>query len=308
MEWELECPNSRGIRNDSPSPLNGERAGVRRENAEEGSIFEDAYRTFSPAHPSPSIPLPVEGGGKAHLWSRRGGTRFRGGWVVLLLWLLIGHWEIRAEETWPTVLSRMPLGNGPVQLNRTNCAQLVLGAFQSNATVKALIFMPGATDELYFFKRAQATVTNAEPSLYDAIVALTNQSHLRVIFRSPFLLIHSEEDVLNLDITIQHERTAERLNTGKPVPHVKVFDRDWTQLVKQIKRRIGPTLIPYEGTSDSWHFYRHTFASWNLSQWETLEACALAGKTKFTVIRNGVIFQLDERMGAVPKLERFHGR
>jgi hypothetical protein len=185
---------------------------------------------------------------------------------------------------------------------------LVLGAFQSNATVKAVIFMPGATDELYFFKRTEVTVTNATPTLCDAIVALTNQSHVRVVFRPPFLLIHSEEDVLNLDITIQHERTAEKLKSGKPIPHIKAFDRDWTQLVKLIKRRIGPTLIPYEGTSDSWHFYRHTFAGWNLSQWETLEACALAGKTKFTVIRNGVVFKLDERSGALPKLEKFPGR
>jgi len=222
--------------------------------------------------------------------------------------LVLSHWVSAADESWPSVLSQMPLGAGPVQLNRTNCAQLILNGFESNATVKAVIFMPGATDELYFFKRTQATVTNLSPSLYDAIVALTNQSHLRVVFRPPFLLIHSEEDVLNLDITIQHERTAEKLKTGKPVPRIEVFDRDWTQLVKLIKRRIGPTLMPYEGTSASWHFYRHTFAGWNLSQWEALEACALAGKTRFTVIRNGVVFKLDERTGTVPRLERFPGR
>ena len=84
--------------------------------------------------------------------------------------------------------------------------------------------------------------------------------------------------------------------------------RRYEKLLKVMKKRIGPTLMPYEGTSDSWHFYRHTFASWNLSQWETLEACALAGKTKFTVLRNGVIFQLDSRIGTVPKLESFPGR
>ncbi|HEX5218723.1 MAG TPA: hypothetical protein VFZ59_04085 [Verrucomicrobiae bacterium] len=214
----------------------------------------------------------------------------------------------RAEETWPSALSQMPLGTGPVQLNRTNCAELILGAFQSNAMVKALIFMPGATDELYFFKRTQAMVTNVNPTVYDAVVALTNQSHVRAVFRPPFLLLHSEEDVLNLDITIEYRRTADKLKAGQPMPQIKVFDRDWTQMVKLIKRRIDPTLIPYEGTSDSWHFYRHTFAGWNLSQWEMLEACALAGKTKFTVIRNGVVFKLDERTGAMPQLEKFPGR
>lgn len=229
-------------------------------------------------------------------------------WVFLLLLLVTGPQATRAEEPWPSALSQMPLGTGPVQLSQTNCAQLVLEAFQSNATVKAVIFMPGATDELYFFKRAQAAVTNPAPSLLDAVVALTNQTHLRAVFRPPFLLIHSEEDVLNLDLTIQHERTAQKLKTGRPVSHLAAIDQDWTHLVKRIKRRIGPTLIPYEGTADSWHFYRHTFAGWNLTQWETLEACALAGKTKFTVIRDKVIFELDQRTGTTPKLERFPGR
>ena len=230
------------------------------------------------------------------------------GRLRLFCLLILSHWVAVADENWPSVLSQMPLGTGPVQLSRTNCAQLIIGGFQPNTTVKALIFMPGGTDELYFFRRVQVTVSNANPSLLDAVVALTNQSPLRVVFRPPFLLIHSEEDVLNLDIKIQHERTAEKLKNGKPVPHLAPIDRDWTQLLKVVKKRIGPTLLPYEGTSASWHFYRHTFASWELTQWETLEACALAGKTKFTVIRNGVIFELDQRIGTVPKLESFPGR
>lgn len=222
--------------------------------------------------------------------------------------LLVGQFMATAAENWPVELSRMPLGTGPTELNRTNCAQLILGGFQSNATVKALIFMPGATDELHFLRRVQVMVTNPVPSLFDAVVALTNQSPLRVTFRPSFLLIYSEEDVLDLDIKIQHEGTAKKLKTGRPVPHLAVIDRDWTQLLKVMKKRIGPTLLPYEGTTGSWHFYRHTFAGWNLTPWETLEASALAGKTKFTVIRNGVVFELDQRVGAMPKLDRFPGR
>ena len=44
----------------SPSPLNGERVGVRGERHELIWICEG----FEPDHPSPSIPLPVEGRGK----------------------------------------------------------------------------------------------------------------------------------------------------------------------------------------------------------------------------------------------------
>ncbi len=213
-----------------------------------------------------------------------------------------------AAETWPAALSRMPLGGAVAWLNQTNCAQLILGGFQSNATVKALIFMPGATDELFFFRRVQVSLTNANPSLFDAVVALTNQSPLRAMVKPPFLLIYSEEDVLELAVTVEHPRTVEKLKAGKPIPHLLTMDRDWNQLLNLIKKPISATLWPYRGTRESWHFYRHTFAGWNLTPWETLEAAALAGKTQFTVRRGTVVFEVDPRLGAVPHLENFPGR
>jgi hypothetical protein len=218
--------------------------------------------------------------------------------------LLVGA----GAESWPSALSRMPLGSAGGSLNRTNCAPLLLGGFQSNATVKALIFMPGATDELFFFCRVQATLTNANPSLFDALVALTNQSPLRATFQPPFLLLYSEEDVLELAVTIQHPRTMEKLKAGKPIPHLLTVDRDWNQLLALIKKPINATLWPYRGTRESWHFYRHTFAGWNLTPWETLEAAALAGKTQFTVRRGTVVFEVDPRIGTIPHLEKFPGR
>lgn len=227
---------------------------------------------------------------------------------LILAGLLLARGALAAEESWPAALSRMPLGSAVAQLNQTNCAQSLLGGFQSNATVKALIFMPGATDELYFFRRVQVTLTNAQPSLFDAVIALTNQSPLRATFQPPFLLIYSEEDVLELAVTIQHPRTVEKLKAGKPIPRLMAVDRDWNQLLAMIKKPIGTTLWPWRGTRESWHFYRHTFAGWNLTPWETLEAAALAGKTQFTVRRGTVVFEVDPRIGAVPQLEKFPGR
>ncbi len=226
---------------------------------------------------------------------------------LLIAGFLLARVAGAAAETWPAALSRMPLGASVASLNQTNCAQLLLGGFQSNATVKALIFMPGATDELFYFRRVQVTLTNANPSLLDAVIALTNQSPLRATFQPPFLLIHSEEDVLELAATIQHPRTVEKLKAGKPIPRLLAVDRDWNQLLAMIKKPIGTTLWPYQGTRDSWHFYRHTFAGWNLTPWETLEAAALAGKTQFTVRRGTVVFEVDPRIGAVPQLEKFPG-
>ena len=227
---------------------------------------------------------------------------------LILTGLLLARMAAAAEESWPAVLSWMPLGAAGGVLNQTNCAPLMLGGFQSNATVKALIFMPGATDELFFFRRVQASLTNAAPSLLDAVIALTNQSPLRATFQPPFLLIHSDEDVLTLAVAIQHAHTVEKLKAGKPIPHLLTMDRDWNQLLTMIKKPIGATLWPYRGTRESWHFYRHTFAGWNLTPWETLEATALAGKTQFTVQRGRVVFELDPRIGALPRMEKFPGR
>jgi hypothetical protein len=226
--------------------------------------------------------------------------------TLALLLLVRCAWA--ADEPWPAVLSRMPLGTNVSVLNHSNCAQVLLGGFQSNATAKALIFMPGATDELYFFRRVQMSLTNPAPSVLDAIVALTNQSPLRVTFRTPFVLLYSGEDVLDLDFKVEHQRTAKKLKAGKPLPQLTAIDRDWTQLLRMMKRKIPATLLPYEGTTGSWHFYRHTFSGWNLTPWEVLEVSALAGKTKFTVIRSGVVFEVDPRVGELPKLDRFPGR
>ena len=226
---------------------------------------------------------------------------------LLIAGVLLNLVAVAAAESWPSALGRMPLGAGVGSLNWTNCAPLLLGGFQSNATVKALIFMPGATDELFFFRRVQANLTNVNPSLFDALVALTNQSPLRVTFQPPFLLLYSEEDVLELAVTIQHPRTVEKLKAGKPIPHLLTLDRDWNQLLALIKKPISATLLPYRGTRDSWHFYRHTFAGWNLTPWETLEAAALAGKTQFTVRRGTVVFEVDRRIGTIPHLEKFPG-
>src|SRR6516162_9933531 len=81
-------------------------------------------------------------------WSQPAATR-RIVVFVLSVWMAVLGASVSAQETWQSALSRMPLETKVGELNRTNCVTLMLGAFQSNAIVKALVFMPGATDELY---------------------------------------------------------------------------------------------------------------------------------------------------------------
>ena len=195
----------------------------------------------------------------------------------------------------------MPLGASVAELNRTNCVALLLRAFQSNQTVKALVFMPGATDEFYMFRRAKANLTNASPMLLDAVSALTNQTFIRATFQPPLLLLHTDEDPLEPWIQIEDQAAVEKLKTKRLPPHVIYNDRDWDFLQPILKRALKVELRPWRYSRGSWHFYRHSFVGWNLSGWEALEAVMAAGKTRLTIRRKQLIFEPDMRVRAAPR-------
>ncbi len=199
----------------------------------------------------------------------------------------------------------MPLGTNVTELNRSNCVGLLLRAFQSNQVVKALVFMPGATDEFYFFRRARAELTNSPASLLDAVSALTNQTHIRATFRPPLLLLHTSEDLLDPVVKIEHEPTAEKLRRARFVAHALYDDRDWDSLWPVLKKSFRTGLNPWPHLTDSWHFYRHSYAAWNLTAWEALEATALAGQTAVTVRWKQVLFEGDTRPRLAATLDTF---
>jgi len=216
---------------------------------------------------------------------------------------------LASAETWPTALAQMPFPAEIRKLNRTNCVDVMLHAFQSNATVKALIFMPGATDEFYMFRRANAVLTNTSPTLLDALNALTNQTLIRATFHPPLLLLHTDEDPLDPQINIEHQPTAAKLRMTWFVPHALYNDRDWDFVQPILAKKLKADVRPWPHMYDTWHFYRHSFAGWNLTGWEALEAVALAGKTRFKVEKKSFIslrptlitFEGDERIRATPK-------
>jgi hypothetical protein len=208
-------------------------------------------------------------------------------------------------ETWQTALSRMSLGTNVTQLNRTNCVGILLRAFQSNDVVKALIFMPGATDEFNFFRRAHAELTNSPASLLDAVTALTNQTLIRATFRPPLLLLHTKEDLLEPAFKIEHLLTADKLKRARFVAHGLYNDRDWDYLRKVLKKSLRLDLRPLPHSTASWHFYRHSFAAWNLSGWEAIEATALAGEEAVTIRRRQLVFGTDPRPRVAPRFDVF---
>src|ERR1019366_7787575 len=224
---------------------------------------------------------------------------------ILCLSLCLLQFVLSAAETWPAALGRMPLGTNVTKLNRSNCVGIMLRAFQSNNVVKALVFMPGATDELYFFRRARADLTNNPASLLDAVSALTNQTMIRATFRPPLLLLHTGEDLVEPEIHIEHQPTADKLSQRRFVAHALYNDRDWDSLWPVLKKSFRTGLNPWPRTINTRHFYRHSLAAWNLTAWEAVEAMALAEQTSVSVRRGQLVFDLDMRPRVAPKLDAF---
>jgi hypothetical protein len=228
--------------------------------------------------------------------------------VLAILILAVGLCgSVFADESWQEVFSRMPLGTSVAELTRTNAIPLMLNAFQSNGVVKALIFMPGAADDFVFYRRAHATLTNANPSLADAIIALTNQTYIRAEFRPPFLLLYTTEDSLDPIIAIKSKSTALKLQARIVPDHIVLWDCNWDYVRPMLQNKLSVGLRPFPDAPDSWHFWPNNFAACGVTQWELLEAIALSGKTTFTLHWLTADYSLDTRAGHVQDLKGFPG-
>jgi hypothetical protein len=203
-------------------------------------------------------------------------------------------------QSWQDELAKMPLQYRAHELTEKNCADVMLPSLRWNPTVKALIFMPGATDEFYFFHRAKAVLTNETPTLLDAVAALTNQTLIRATFRAPFLILHTAEDPIEPIGKIEDQKTADRIRSKK-FKHFQIFnDRKWDIMQPILQFNLDVRVQPGINTHDSSHFFRHTFCAWELTGWQFLEATAMAGKTKFTVKKKQIVFEGDTRFLSRP--------
>jgi hypothetical protein len=216
-------------------------------------------------------------------------------WLIPACVLLAAATPLRAQPSWQEEFAKMPLAEKVSELDRHNFARIMLHSFQSNAAVRALIFMPGATDEFYFFRRADARLTNAAPTLLDAVIALTNQTYVRATMVPPFLLLHTTEDPLEPIATVEDPRAEDRLRRKHFEKHAVFDDRDWDYVGPLLGFYLNTHITPRPGSHDSYHFFRHTMACFDLNGWDALRAVALAGKTKFTVKKGKIAFDLDTR-------------
>ncbi|MGA2541573.1 MAG: hypothetical protein ABSG78_08405 [Verrucomicrobiota bacterium] len=230
--------------------------------------------------------------------------RLRAAGLVLLA-LAAAQAALQAQTTWQEELGKMPLTNRVAELNRSNCVAVMLGSFRRNPAVKGLIFMPGATDEFYFFRRARARLTNSSPTLLDAVAALTNQTYIRATVRAPFLLLHTAEDPLEPIEVVLDAKAADAARRHKFAREALYNDRDWDYMEHLLGFYLNTTMIPRPRSPDSNHFFRNSFVAFDLNGWEALEASALAGKTKFTVKKRSIVFEGDARELGKPPMDGF---
>lgn len=223
--------------------------------------------------------------------------------LLTALTFLCAGGVLHAGDPWTETLSKMPIPTQVRELDRSNCVDVLLHAFRSNNVVRALIFMPGATDEFYLFRRARAHLTNSMPTMLDAVCALTNQTFIRATFQAPFLLLHTTEDALDPANVIQDPKTRLRLRERVRFSQLSCDDKDWDYLEPILKKQLKISLRPWRYSTDSWHFYRHSFAAWNIDGLEALEIAALAGKSKFVLRKNEARFEVDPRVNAPPEFD-----
>lgn len=196
-----------------------------------------------------------------------------------------------ADEPWVAALRAMPVP--PVALNRSNAVDLLLGAFQSNAVVKAVVVLPGVSDDFYLIHREAAALNLRVTNLWAAIVALTNATPVRVTWREPYVLLHAgAREVLQASIRMDDAVLAGRLKRQSLPGRVLHLDAHWETVQPALERALVCRVRPDGASTDAWHFNRHNLAGWNLTGWELLEVISLTGGTKVTVLNRGINFQI----------------
>ena len=114
------------------------------------------------------------------------------------------------EPLWQEEFAKMPLTEKVTELDRNNCVRILLSSFQSNSAVQALIFMPGATDEFYFFRRARARLTMTPDTSGRRCRA--HQSDLRPRHhQSAVAALAHRRDPLDPIIVVADQRTAGKI-------------------------------------------------------------------------------------------------
>ena len=192
-------------------------------------------------------------------------------------------------QSWESALAQMALTKkGP--LERETVIPVCLESFRSNATVKALLFLPGVSDDFYLINRSKPRLAIPASTLSEALIALTNATQIKVSYRAGFLMVHTARDRLDPQIIVKNRATAEQLAIMRSTQEFECIDLHWDALQAKLQTAFHIAIRPKAGSQSAWHFARHNLAAFGLTDGELIAALSTAGKTKVVIGRNTVSF------------------
>ena len=210
---------------------------------------------------------------------------------VLLFLVFVQCQNARASD-WKTECAKMPLRTNELALNLLEGAPCLLASLQPNATVKALLILPGATDELHFFNRGVFRWTNTTPTLTDAIEILTNHTGVKTTFRAPFLLLHTTNDLITTSISTKHLATGDKLSALGNINHPSITDASWLRLGPLLEKSLNLEIEPKPGSIAWWHFYRANFSCFDITGPELIEIVSLSSRIAAQIDKNRIVFSI----------------
>lgn len=192
-------------------------------------------------------------------------------------------------QSWESALAQMALTKkGPFE--RETVIPVCLESFRSNATVKALLFLPGVSDDFYLINRNKPKLAIPAATISEALIALTNATQIKVSYRAGFLLVHTARDRLDPQVIVKNRATAEQLAIMHSTQEFECVDLHWDALQSKLQTAFHMAIRPKAGSQSAWHFARHNLAAFGLTDGELIAALSTAGKTKVVIERNALSF------------------
>jgi len=224
--------------------------------------------------------------------------------IVVLLLLLFANFSAPAStEKWVSDLEKIPFLSGEKFLNESNSIPLIFQSFRKSGSISALAFLPGATDEFYFFKRAEAKLPPGELNLLQVCQALTNQTYIRMRFNPPSVIFHTSEDPLEPSIEVKSTEAAVKLKRHSFQKKFLYSDKDWEFTHPALRFYCNMKIVPEAKSTKANHFFRPSIVGFDLTVWETLEVFSLASKTQLVVDKKKITFSEDPRFYQHPPLD-----
>jgi hypothetical protein len=206
--------------------------------------------------------------------------------VAALLFCISVH-----AQDWQSDFAKIPIHTRNFRAHLTPPVELILTNFQPTAEIRAVVLMPGAADRLYFYDWGEVTLPE-NPTLLDAVTALTNAADLRVFVAPPFLLIGRSYDDPSDPLSIAANVSIEKLklNERKLRGRTYFLDRSYDRVVPRAEKISRLKLKPSRRSSASWHFYRLAFVGYDLTAAEFLQAVAYGTKCSVVIDRKSATF------------------